>query len=101
MTATTLAEQIAEITGALDLGTAGAVKRGRDPRWPYVPIIAHAGPPATTSQIKGLAYTTRGEATTAAQGHLDALRADLAAKLAEPRMRALREHHGLPREIGE
>lgn len=97
---TALADKVAEIVAALDLGKASARKGGRNPRWPYVPIIVHPDRPLSpTSQIKGLAFATRGEAVDAAQAHLDRLRAKTAEDLLKPNMRALREHHGLPRDL--
>lgn len=99
-TAASLAPDIARIAAALDLGTASARKTGRDPRWPYVPVVAHTDSPrGYVKQVMGLAYATRPEAIARAQAHIDALRRRLAGDLATPRMRALREQHGLPREI--
>jgi hypothetical protein len=51
------------------------------------------------TQLLGLAYPTRIEALARAARHTDALREQLARHLANPRYRALREQHGLPREI--
>lgn len=102
----TLAEQIEQVVADLDLGTASARKGGRRSEWPYVPVIlSNSTAPGggvgkgQAAQIKGLAYATRDEAVAAAQRHLDAERASLARKMAEPRYRALREQYGLPREI--
>lgn len=85
-------------------GTPGAVKRGRDSRWPYVPIVCLPDRPdgayaAQTSQIRGRAFATRDEAIADAAAYLERGRAAFAADLLEPRHRALREHWGLPREI--
>lgn len=88
---------------AADLGKASAAKRGRNPRWPYVPIIDY-GPQefgvhaVHTQQIKGKAFATRDEAVAYAQRVIDHQRALLAKHLALPGYRALREQHGLPRE---
>lgn len=96
MTTTTLAEQIERAAATAAFGSPTATKRGRNPQWPYVPVIDHG---CYTSQIKGLAYATRTEAIDAAKRHVAQCQADLARKLAEPRHRALREQYGLPREI--
>ena len=102
---TDLAEQIAAaVDAAFATYTAEARKGGRRPEWPYVPIVRITDPTAPygggTSQVKGLAYATRDEAVDAARRQIDAERATLAAKLADPTHRALREYHGLPRDIG-
>lgn len=76
--------------------TASARKGGRDPRWPWVPVIRRGD---HTAQVKGMAFATRDEAVDYAQLVLDAEAASLARKLADPRYRALREQHGLPREL--
>ena len=96
----TLAEQILAAADTADFGTATAAKRGRNPKWPYVPVIrvADQGKHQTT-QIKGKAFATREEAVTYAQRCIDQARKVLAFQLADPRMRALREYHGLPREL--
>lgn len=101
MSAAELAAEIERVVASLDLGTPTARKAGRNPSWPYVPIVkvSDAGL-HQTSQIKGLAYATREEAVKVAERHIEALRASLARKLATPSYRALREHYGLPREIG-
>ena len=82
---------------------ASAAKRGRNPKFPYVPVITFdqlAGrDSARSEQIRGRAFATREEAVAYAQKALDLRAADLAKKLADPRYRALREQHGLPREI--
>jgi hypothetical protein len=84
----------AEAAAAADLGTASARKAGRNPSWPYVPVlIVHGG--TVTSQIKGRAFATRAEAVAYAEAHIAAERAALACKLAEPRYRALRAQHGV------
>lgn len=99
-TIASLATDIARIAADLDLGTATARKTGRDARWPYVPVIAHSDSPrGHVTQIRGLAYATRTEAIEAGQAHLDALRAKIAVDLTRPSHRALRQHHGLPREV--
>jgi hypothetical protein len=98
----TLAVDIERVAAEADFGQPSARKGGRDPRWPYVPIVkltTYGLNAAETSQVRGLAYATREEAVAAAARHIAAQRADLAAKLVEPRHRALRESYGLPREI--
>lgn len=85
-----------DVANGIDLGQATAVKRGRDPRWPYVPVIDHG---TYTSQVRGLAFATRAEAIEAAAAHIEANRTNIAVMLAQPRHRALREQYGLPREI--
>lgn len=97
---------IRETVEALDLGRPSARKSGRDPRWPYVPVLLHDdshGRPGHTrqEQLLGVAYETRGEAVAYAEGHLVGLRRDLERKLAMPTGRALREQHGLPRDLSE
>ncbi len=94
---------IDDAVAAARFGRPTAAKRGRDPRWPYVPVVdfryddlPHGG---HTTQIRGLAYATREEAVEAARLHIERGREALAADLADPRHRALREHHGLPREL--
>jgi hypothetical protein len=100
MTATSDTEQIAKAAALANFGVASAAKRGRNAKWPYVPIVIHndcCRP--TTVQIVGVAYATREEALARAQRHIDGCRSDLAKKLADPRMRALREQYGFPREV--
>ncbi|MBO2461626.1 hypothetical protein [Actinomadura violacea] len=86
-----------------DFGTAKAAKRGRNPRWPYVPVIDYGpqtGVHATrTEQIKGRAYDNRADAVACAQRVINARAALHETKLATPRLRALREQHGFPREL--
>lgn len=86
---------------AADFGQPAARKTGRDPRWPYVPVIVGgiAGQAHQTKQLLGRAFVTRGEAVADAAGHVARLRADLARRLALPQYRALREQHGLPRDL--
>lgn len=103
MSATITAEQIAAVVDAQGWGTPTAARRGRTTARPYVPVVRyHDGtkPGPQTEQILGLAYGSRNEAITAAEQVIDRRRAELAAGLADPLKRALREHHGLPRDIG-
>lgn len=80
----------------LDYGQPSAAKRGRNPNFPYVPVIDFG---SRTEQVRGLAYVTREEAVNSAFATIMARRNDLRQKLMEPRYRALREQHGLPRDI--
>lgn len=96
-----LAAAIEAAVAAADLGRPNARKAGRNPAWPYVPVILrtdHAGATRST-QLIGLAYATRAEAVAVAAAHIDRARAALARDLADPRYRALRQQHGLPREV--
>jgi hypothetical protein len=96
-----LAQRIADALADADFGEASALKRGRNPLYPYVPVIKITSGVGQkhTSQLLGLAYQTRDEALHRAQLHIDALRARVARQLSQPRYRALREDYGLPREI--
>lgn len=99
MTTTTPAEAAA----AADLGTASARKSGRNPTWPYVPVILHDvtdGPGGRfirtrQEQILKRAFATRDEAVACAEAVIARRRASLEAKLAKPNMRALRAQHGV------
>jgi hypothetical protein len=99
-----LTDRILEIVDGLDMGTPSARKTGRDPRWPYVPVIIHQGGVSVVGtrqeQIVRRAFETRDEAIEYADRVIIARRAHLANQMAQPQNRALREHHGLPREIG-
>lgn len=98
---TDLQTRIDQIAKAFEFGKPSAVKRGRNPQWPYIALIVdYAGHRGVTHNPMGRrAYATRDEAILAATSYLAMLRAKLRADLAEPRMRALREQHGLPRDI--
>lgn len=87
---------------AVDFGEPTARKTGRNPQFPYVPVIIRpTDVPNVTrqEQLVGLAFRTRSEAIACAEGHILRERQLLAARLADPRFRALREAHGLPREM--
>lgn len=95
-----LADRLEDVVASRDFGTASAAKRGRNPEFPYVPIVnLPQGPQsvALTQQIRGLAYATREEAVASAQRHIDAAKRQFAKDLCMPNKRALREHYGLPR----
>lgn len=102
-----LADQIDAAVARVDFGKATARKTGRNPKWPYVPIIDHSagesarvGVPLTrTEQIRKRAFATRAEAIYHAEQVILARGWHLKRQLADPRMRALREQHGLPRDI--
>lgn len=96
MTAAELEALAANAAANADLGTPSARKSGRRTEWPYVPVVVIGG---HDRQLLGLAYATRDEALDVATRHIAAERAALARKLAEPRFRALRDAHGLPREL--
>lgn len=96
---TRYAQAIQEAAAAADFGVASARKRGRNPEFPYVPVIEHQNGQRTANPVKGLAFATRAEAVAQAQRQIDAQRAALATKLGERRYRALREQYGLPREL--
>jgi hypothetical protein len=103
MTATDgILELAAAAAAAADLGVASARKRGSRPGLPYVPVVERLTPQGATrtyNPARGLAYATRAEAVARAQRHIDVERRVLAEQLATPRYRALREAHGLPREL--
>lgn len=98
-----IADAVAAARAAGHFGRPTARKSGRDPRWPYVPVIDEThltdNHQTSTRQLLGVAYATRDEAVAAADRHIEALYSSLAARLAVPRHRALREQHGLPTEI--
>lgn len=92
---------IAAAAAAADFGTPSARKAGRNPRWPYLPMVvttAINGRPETTI-IRKRAFATREEAVAFATRHIDSMRDSLARRLADPRERALREYYGLPRDL--
>ena len=80
---------------------ATARKSGRNPGWPYVPVVHH--PPCIglsaidgrTEIIRGRAFATRPEAVNYAQRVINARKAKMATDLAEPRMRAFRAQWGV------
>jgi hypothetical protein len=95
---------VEHIVTALDFGKPTAVKRGRNPQYPYVPVIDHGevkiGRHMTRSeQIKGYAFPSRELAVEHAGKVISARRTSLVARLKEPHLRALRQSYGLPAEI--
>lgn len=97
-------EQIDAVVASIDFGVASAVKRGRNPAYPYVPVIKYPNRNSTREQksrnpYAGVAYRTREEAVAKAQACIDASREHLRRHLADPRTRAYREQLGLPREL--
>jgi hypothetical protein len=84
-----------------DFGEPSARKGGRNPKWPHVPLVVTTEDTGRQheQQLKGVAFQTRQEAIDHARKHIENARKNLAKQLADPRMRALREQHGLPREI--
>ena len=94
------AAQIEQIVAREKFGAASAAKRGRNPSFPYVPVIDHGfqarGVHRTrTEQIIGLAYATREEAVAYAAKVIDARRETLRQKLSLPNYRALRAKYGI------
>lgn len=86
---------------------ASAAKRGRNPQYPYVPLVkttdnswrgAFGG--KTSNPCKGFAYATRDEAVAKAQECLDVRRAAERDLFLDPRRgRAMRRYYGLPENI--
>lgn len=95
---------VERIVAERNFGKPSAAKRGRDPRWPYVPVIDY-GPQAIgvhatrTRQLPARAFATREEAVAHAAKAIEYTRRLFAAHLADPGHRALRESVGLPAEI--
>jgi hypothetical protein len=99
----TLTQDIERVVAGFDFGVATAAKRGRNPKFPYVPIIKFSTGgihgDGWTKQIKMVAYVTREEAVAAAQSCIDQNRVRMAQRLANPAHRAERAQYGLPWEI--
>lgn len=83
------------------LVTPTAAKRGKSPRWPYVPVIKlnHSIGRAKTQQIKGRAFGTRDAAIDCAARHVERLKERYRQDFLTPRYRALRVQYGLPAEL--
>jgi hypothetical protein len=96
-----MTDLIAAAAAAADLGTPSARKSGRNPRWPYLPVVVTTDEAGVTRTaiIRKKAFATREEAVEYATRHIDSLRDSLARRLADPRLRALRERYGLPRDL--
>lgn len=94
-------DRIDAIVADLDLGTASAAKRGRNPAYPYVPLIKYTNRlwDRTENPTRHVAYATRDEAVARAQWSIDATREMIREKLKQPRYRAMRKQYGLPEEI--
>jgi len=102
ITAQDIEQAVAAKSATGYFGEATARKGGRNPRWPYVPVVAYTNPETglrTTKQIKGLAYATRAEAVDSAARTIAAEQARVTAQLGQRAYRALRESYGLPREL--
>lgn len=104
MSTPTFAQQVEAVVAAFPFGKASAAKRGRNPRFPYVPIIdfgeQETGQYRTrTEQIRRKAFEDRDKAVAHAQRVIDWRQADMRRKLCEPRYRAFRRQHGLPEEL--
>lgn len=97
----TFDEQIEAIVSARNYGKPTAAKRGRNPRWPYVPVIDHSPEigKQRTEQIKKRAYVTREEAVAYAASVIEARKAHDRQLLKDPRMRAVRRAAGLPEDL--
>lgn len=79
-----------------------ARKSGRNPKWPYVPIVKVTDRESgreSTKQLLGLAYATREEAEMRAVRQILAWQDKMVADLMQPNKRAYREFLGLPREL--
>jgi len=102
--AAAFADAVHAVLDTVNFGIASAAKRGRTPKFPYVPVIVYSSQAtgafrARTTQIKGVAYVTGDEAKDCAQRMIDKHRVQYEANLMRPGSRALRESHGLPREL--
>lgn len=106
MTTPNLTDAIeAVVTSTYERYSPSARKTGRNPRWPYVPVVI--GPPGSGPgdndrhhrQVLGKAFATRAEAVAYAARviahHADSMRR----RLADPRHRAERRQYGLPEEV--
>lgn len=107
MSAPATRENIEQAAARHEFGKPSAQKRGRNPRFPYVPVILHdatVGSHRTEvrqEQILAKAFVTRDEAVAHAADVIEQRRRSLIERLGEQRMRALREDHGLERELPE
>lgn len=95
---------IERAVAARDFGVAAARKTGRNPRFPYVPVVRRTDPETGRTfdaQILARAFEHRAAALAFAERHLALARARTRESLADRRYRALREDYGLPRELEE
>ncbi len=81
-------------------GQPSAAKRGRNPAFPYVPVIDHGeqetGVHRTrTEQLLDRAFATREQAIEYAARVIEARKQQLTRKLADPRYRVLRRQYGM------
>lgn len=98
---TELQSKIDEIAANFPIGKAGAVKRGRNPHWPYIAVLKdYLGTEGSTHNPFGrVAFATREEALARVDQHIAKWRAIFRDHLMNPRFRGLRSQHGLPVEI--
>jgi hypothetical protein len=79
---------------------ATAFKRGRNPKWPFVPVYrwprGRCPGDFHETQIKARAFETREEAVAFAARYIDLLREGMRQSLADPRSRAHRAQWGVP-----
>jgi len=101
MTQETLDAAIAAAVAAYPIGIPGAVKCGQWADRPYIAVLKdfHGCSGRTHIPNARSAFATAEEATASAAHYVRDFRESLARRLAEPRMRALRAQHGLPRDI--
>lgn len=104
----TFAERIDEIVASQRWGSPSAAKRGRNPQWPYVPVIAFEErryrdgfERARTEQIRGLAFATRAEAVERAAQHIEFRKATFREQFSKPNYRAHRSYWGMPCDLAE
>lgn len=86
-----------------DTFTASAAKRGRNAKFPYVPVLKlNLGSIAKTQNpARGLAFATREEAIACAQKCIDDSNVRMALQMTIQRHRASREDYGFARELAD
>jgi hypothetical protein len=100
-----MSRSIEEAVEAAYSGERGSARKtGRNPKWPYVPVI-ECGVADVTGyrkwrQVMGIACATREEAVARAERRLEAERSGLADRLANPRNRSLRRFYDVPEPEG-
>lgn len=102
---------IRTVTEAVDACYSGhrahALKRGRNHRWPYVPVVVsdrrdiRRTDLTTQSQIRGKAFETREQALAYAQRVIDFRRDRFRDQLLDPAMRLIRDQWGVPHAVVE